>query len=141
MLIIKTALSVATFMLITNCAHHPDVRPSAKGIHKVILKIPERDTGYRNAMNQAKSYCKNEEGEKRPKVLKEITKYVGKIPEKQYLKQRKIGKILSGVGTGAAIFGNKSERKVGKGLMVGGGVTSSAAGVNYRYTLIFRCRR
>ena len=48
---------IGILLLLSACAHHRDVRPSADGIHKVVVRAEDTDEGSRDAIKQANHFC------------------------------------------------------------------------------------
>ncbi len=137
----KKIISVVTiYSLLTltvGCAHHRDVRPSADGVHKVILKTEDKDEGYRGAMRQAEDYCEKVAGNKAPMVVKEGSQYGGSLEESTYKNAKTASKVAQAVGGAGYAFGGRRESTAG-GIVGLGAVSRIARWVrhtpmNYRF--------
>ncbi len=130
-------LTLLTF-LASACAHYPDVRPAADGIHTVSFLTESKNEGYQAAFSQAKDYC-DDVVKKRPAVVSEKSQYVGSMDESTYNAAKTASKVVGAVGAAGAVLGGKNERQVGGVATVGGGIASGALGQGYEYTLKFKC--
>lgn len=131
--------SVFILLLLSACAHHHDVRPSADGIHKVIFKTDDKDEGGRDALSQANNYCEEVE-KKRAFIVDEISKYTGSMQEDNYKITKNVGKAATIIGGTTYGMGGKTESSVG-GIVGLGGVTAGAiAGKGYTYEMKFKCQ-
>ena len=126
-------------LFLTNCAHYPDVRPSAKGDHKVIFQTERKGEGFKKAFAQAKDYC-DDNHEQKAMHVKEESKYIGSMDEDTYNKSKTATKAIKTIGVGGMAFGGKKERKAGRVGAFGGGVGDSALGLGYEYTMWFHCK-
>ncbi|MEI8027344.1 MAG: hypothetical protein WCI18_13430 [Pseudomonadota bacterium] len=126
-------------LLLTHCAHYPDVRPSDTGNHSVSFMTESSEDGYRNAKSQADSYC-DDVHKKRAYISKEENKYKGSMDEKTYKNAKTAAKVTGMVGTAGYLFGGKKQSEVGGIVGLGGGITDAALGSAYRYTMYFRCK-
>ncbi len=133
-LVLLSTLAVMT----VSCAHYPDVRPTAGGIHTVSFRTESKGEGFQNAFSQAKDYC-DDVLKKRPAVVSEASEYVGTMDESTYNAAKTASKVVGAVGAAGAVLGGKNERKAGGVTAVGGGIASGALGLGYEYTLKFRC--
>jgi hypothetical protein len=125
-------------IILSSCAHHRDVRPSAKGVHLVRFNTEDKSQGYSNAIAQARHFCEQEKGN--AYVVKEGYKYVGDMDEKTYKNTKTASKIASGVGGAAFAFGGEKESNAGGILGLGGGIANSVAGQGYQYSMKFKCK-
>ena len=133
-------LAIFTFsILLTSCAHYPDVRPSDKGLHKVSFLTDYKDQGFKEGFGQAKDFC-DDVYEKRAIHVKDKSKYVGTMDEETYNKSKTASKVVSAIGGAGTILGGKKERKAGAVTAVGGGIADGAIGQGYRYTMWFKCK-
>jgi hypothetical protein len=131
--------SVAASLLLSSCAHYPDVRPSETGKHSVSFMTESSEEGYRYAKNQADNYC-DDVHKKRAYIAKEENKYQGSMDEKNYKTAKTAAKVTGMVGAAGAVFGGKKQSQVGTVVGLGGGITDAALGSAYRYTMHFRCK-
>jgi hypothetical protein len=125
--------------LVTNCAHHRDVRPSESGIHSVVLTSDEENTNYQNARSQAEDYC--ETFEQKYVVVSEDTKYIGEGSEQDYKRNKKFADMAKVAGSGAMVFGGKVERRGGAAVGLGGLMGDAYLGDGYLYELKFKCKK
>lgn len=134
----KNLLFVSAAFLLASCAHHRDVRPSMKGMHKVKFQTEDQNSGYSNAKSQADHFC-----EKRGKTAyigKEGYKYSGDMDESTYKKSKTASKVAQGVGGAAYVFGGKKESNAGGILGLGGSIADGVIGKGYTYTMYFQCK-
>lgn len=131
---------VVSVLILSNCAHHNDVRPSADGVHKVSFQTEDKAEGYREAMSQAEHYCKEVAGHKSPVIVNEQSNYTGGMDEKSYKNAKTASKVAQAVGGVGYVFGGKNESTAGGIVGLGGGIADSAIGRGYTYELKFSCR-
>lgn len=134
----KTFFISITFLLITSCAHHKDVRPNSNGIHLVKIQTENKSEGYSNAKRQAEHYC--EQNGKRPFIVKEAYIYSGDIDEQTYKRGKMAAKIATGIGSAGYVFGGKKEKNAGGVVGIGGGIADRTLGNGYTYSMTFRCK-
>lgn len=113
--ILKPALICSSILLIGACAHHADVRPGAKGVHRVVVEASNKADGSRDAISQANSYCK--QYEKQAVFLKENRKYTGDMKEQDYKNAKRGAKIAQSIGALAGV-GMKADSVIGDGYTV-----------------------
>lgn len=130
-------LSLLT-LLLTSCAHYPDVRPGEDGIHRVVILAETKASGSQQAMSQASDYC--DTMKKSPVYLDEKSTYVGSMNEDDYNKTKTIGKVASAVGSTAYVFGGKKESNAGGIVALGGVAANAAAGMGYSFEMKFKCK-
>ena len=134
----KTTIVYTLLLILSACAHHPDVRPSEDGIHKILLMVEDKNNGGREALDQAKSYCK--EINLQPVIVSEKTNYVGNMDEQTYNKVKTGAKVAEAAGGAVHVFGGEKESKAGGVIGLGGIVADSAAGEGYQYEMKFKCK-
>lgn len=134
----RLSLSLGFFALLTACAHYPDVRPAADGIHKVSFQTEGKDEGFQKGFAQAKDYCDDTQ-KKRAVTVSEASEYIGSMDEKTYNNLKMASKITGAIGGAGLILGGKNEQKAGGAAAVGGGIADSALGTGYKYTMTFKC--
>ncbi|MEI7972780.1 MAG: hypothetical protein WCH11_00265, partial [Bdellovibrio sp.] len=131
-----SALSTLTlsFLLLTACAHHQDVRPGSDGVHRVILKTEDKDEGFREGMSQARHFCK-EAGNRSPVVMSDESKYTGSMDESSYKAGKTAAKVAQSAGGAAYVFGGKNEKSAGGIIGLGGGIAKEAMGAGYSFDM------
>ncbi|WP_374030411.1 hypothetical protein [Bdellovibrio bacteriovorus] len=77
---LRFGLITAATIFTAACAHHPDVRAGADGIHRVVIASEDTDQGSREAIRQANSFCK--ERNQTAAFINESSKYNGDYDEK-----------------------------------------------------------
>lgn len=127
-----------SILVLSGCAHHRDVRPSAKGIHLVQFQTEDKNSGYQNAKSQADHFC--EQSKKLAYVKKEGYKYTGDMDEKTYKTTKTASKVAQGVGGAGYVFGGKKEKTAGGIVGLGGAIVSGVAGEGYTYKMYFICK-
>lgn len=130
-------MSLCALLLLASCAHYPDVRPSADGIHWVEVKAEDPESGARNALSQANDYC--DSMEKKAAIVSEDQNYKGDMDESDYKTLKKAGKAAQTVGGAVWTFGGKKESEVGGLVGLGGAVANQVAGEGYKVKLKFKC--
>lgn len=120
------------------CAHHRDVRPGDRGIHKVSFQAERKEDGAREALSQANHYC--EQKQKEAVVVSEGSKYTGNMKEDSYNTSKTAAKVATGVGSAGYVFGGKNESTAGGILGLGGGIADGAIGKGYTYEMKFKCQ-
>ncbi len=134
----KTIILTSLFFLLVSCGHHRDVRPGASGIHRVIVRAEEKETGEQQAIRQANHYC--EEYEKRAAFTSERTHYSGDVDEDTYKRGKAISRFVKTAGSGAYVYGGKKERNAGGVGTLGGAAFDSGLGKGYTTDMSFRCQ-
>jgi hypothetical protein len=107
----KNVLLFLSFLFLSACAHHRDVRPGADGVHRVVFLTEEKGAGGSEAMSQASHYCK--EFQKHAVVVDEKSTYTGSMKEETYQNTKVASKVATGVGSAAYVFGGKNESNAG----------------------------
>jgi len=125
--------------LITQCAHHPDVRPSESGVHSVVLTSDSANSNYAYASSQAEAYC--DTLEQKFIVVSEDSQFIGSGSEDDYKRNKKIADVAKIAGSGAAVFGGKMERRGGAVVGLGGLMGDTLLGAGYQYELKFKCKK
>lgn len=128
---------MCSLLFLAGCAHYPDVRPSADGIHWVEVKADDPESGARNALSQANDYC--DSMDKKAAIVSEDQKYKGDMDESDYKALKKAGKAAQTVGGAVWTFGGKKESEVGGLVGLGGAVANQVAGEGYKVKLKFKC--
>ncbi len=124
-------------LLTAGCAHHKDVRPGADGINRVVVHA-EGDEGGREALDQAKHFCK--EFGKMPGIVEEKTTYVGSVDEETYKNGKAVSRVLKTVGSATTVFGGKNERNAGGVGVLAGVGTDATLGNGYVTEMKFKCQ-
>lgn len=114
------------------CAHHADVRPGAKGIHRVLIRADDRDNGERDAVRQAKSYC----DKRKVAFISESSKYTGTMSEKKY-RHMKVGTNF-GAAVGGALFTHGKGATSAAGALLGLGSLAGSDALGNAYTIDFK---
>lgn len=134
----KTRTLLPLVILVSACAHYPDVRPGSEGVHSVKVRGGEEKDAEREAMRQARSYCN--EFKKQPAFVSENTKYTGDMDEVTHKTVRKVSKVATVLGSTTSVFGGQNESKAGTvaaGAGVGGGMMTDDA---YTTEMKFKCQ-
>ena len=121
------------------CAHYHDVRPMGSGENSVRFYTEYKGQGYHEAISQAHYYCSRHFGS-RPVVLSERSRYIGHIPEYEYIQSKKTAGVIETIGVAGMLFGNENVRSVGTVLAITGDIAHHAMGPGYLFTMRFRCR-
>jgi hypothetical protein len=124
-------------LLLSSCAHHRDVRPSADGIHRVVVRAGDTDEGSREAIRQADHFCK--ERGRQAAFVKEEQKYTGDMDEKNYKNAKRATKVAQTVGGALWVFGGKRESNLGGLVGLGGAAGDAAIGEGYTVEMRFKC--
>ncbi len=122
---------------LVSCATHPDVRPSADGIHRVVIKTADADQGSRNAIRQANNFC--EKRGQNAAFVKEEQKYTGDVDEQTYKNVKRASKVAKTIGGAAYVFGGEKESNIGGIVGVGGAASDAALGKGYTVDMRFKC--
>ncbi|MGZ3742755.1 MAG: hypothetical protein ACXWRE_07845 [Pseudobdellovibrionaceae bacterium] len=128
----------STLLLSAACAHHADVRPGPDGIHSVKITAEDKESGSREAIEQANDFCK--EYKKMAVFLNEESKYDGSMDEKDYKTAKTTAKVAQAVGGAGYVFGGKNESTAGGILGLGGGIANQALGKAYSVNMKFKCQ-
>lgn len=137
----RNNMSLGFFLMLlllnSSCAHHPDVRPSADGIHKVIIRSETKEAGEKEALDQANDYCSDKK--KEAMIVSESSQYTGSMKEEDYKTMKTAGKAAELLGGTAYVFGGQRESNAGGVIGLGGAVASQAAGNGYTVEMKFKC--
>jgi hypothetical protein len=125
-------------LFLVSCGHHRDVRPGASGVHKVVVRAEEKETGERDAIEQAKHYCK--QSKRSAFFIEENSKYDGDLDESTYKKARVITKVAQAAGSGAFVMGGRRESTAGGIGVIGGSAGQAALGKGYLVQMAFKCQ-
>lgn len=109
------------------CAHkgsYEDVRPGEEGLNSVKLKVNDEVEGSREAIRQARDYCK--ELDKKPAIVDEKTRYVGEMSEENYKRLKRASKAAGTISGG--VLGTKGDQAI-----------DEYSGVPYEVEMKFRC--
>jgi DNA-binding transcriptional regulator LsrR (DeoR family) len=96
---LKITILLSIFLLVS-CAHHRDVRPGSKGIHRVVVRKQNQEQAEQLAISEAQDYCS--QYNKAPGFLEEKTEYKGTMNESTRDTVHKVSNaamILGGVGS------------------------------------------
>lgn len=130
----------SAFFFLGGCATYKDVRPSADGVHNVIVLGESGQQASRNALSQANAYCEKEQNKKKAYIVKEEQKYVGSVEEENYKTGKAVSSVLKTVGGAVAVFGGQRESTVGGVGALGGVATDAALGEGYNVIMQFKCQ-
>jgi hypothetical protein len=131
------ATCLTLLSLTLSCAHHPDVRPSADGIHKVLIRSETKEAGEKEALDQANDYCSDKK--KEAMIVSESSQYTGSMKEEDYKTMKTAGKAAELLGGTAYVFGGKKESNAGGVVGLGGAIATQAAGNGYTVEMKFKC--
>ena len=129
-------VSTAALML-GACAHHRDVRPSADGVHRVVVSTDDQDEGAREAIKQANHFCK--ERGLQAAFVNEESKYKGDMSESSYKNAKKATTAAKVLGGTAYVLGGSNESAIGGVVGLGGVVGDSVLGKGYSVEMKFKC--
>lgn len=133
-------LFLSSLVLLTACAHYPDVRPGADGVHKVVVAHAEKSQAVQSALRQAKSYC--EDKKQSAAFLKEKVEYTGSMDESTYHALGKISKAASAVGVVMGASSTTANQAKKSGVVTTSGVMANEAIADenaYTCTMAFKC--
>lgn len=124
-------------LFIAACAHHPDVRAGADGIHRVVIATEDTDEGSREAIRQANSFC----GERNMTAafINENSQYKGDIDEKNYKMAKKASTAAKILGGTTYALGGQNESTAGGIVGLGGVVADGVLGKGYSVEMKFKC--
>lgn len=136
--VLGSGILLAAFILAgVGCAHHPDVRASADGIHRVVITSDDQEEGQREAIRQANSFCK--ERNQTAAFVNENSKYTGDMEEGNYKNAKRATKAAQILGGSTYVLGGKKESAVGGIVGLGGAVGESVLGKAYNTEMKFKC--
>lgn len=124
-------------LLTAACAHHPDVRAGADGVHRVVIATDDNETGSREAIRQANSFCK--ERGRAAAFINENSKYQGDMDEKNYKTAKKASTAAKILGGTTYALGGQKESSVGGLVGLGGVVADGVLGKGYNVEMNFKC--
>jgi hypothetical protein len=130
--------TTTTLFVLTNCAHYPDVRPGVEGVHTVIVKAEDENSGARNALNQANDYCKTKK--QNAAIISESSEYKGSMDEESYKTAKKVSKAAEVIGPVVWGAGGKRESKAGGVVGVAGAAGDEILGEEYSVKMTFKCQ-
>lgn len=133
---VKLAAAGSLFMVV-GCAHHPDVRAGADGVHRVVISSEDSEEGAREAIRQANSFCK--ERKLNAAFINESSKYQGDLEESDYKMAKKASKVAKVIGGSTYILGGQKESTVGGVVGLGGAVADGVLGKGYATEMKFKC--
>lgn len=131
---------ILAVLVLSSCAHHPDVRPGVNGLHTVKVAKMDKSEALTSAINQSRSYCKSKDGE--AAFVSEKVTYTGSLDEKTHVG---IDKFTKAIGLGGAIYsasgGADSDKKNGAVIATSGAASKNALLDEDAYTAIikFKC--
>lgn len=131
-------LAVAITLVLNGCAHYPDVRPGADGVHSVKIKSESPESGSREAISQARSYCKSLE--KTPAIVSENSSYTGEMDEGTYKTAKKVSRAAETIGPAIWTMGGKRESRAGGTVGVAGAAGDQILGEEYSVQMTFKCQ-
>lgn len=127
-----------SFLFLTGCAHHRDVRPGADGIHRVLIHTDNKEEAGQDAIRQANHFC--EQQNKYAAIVDEKNNYVGSMKEEDYKNAKTAAKVAQAVGGAGWVFGGKNESTAGGIVGLGGGIADSVIGKGYTVEMRFKCQ-
>ncbi|PHI35399.1 hypothetical protein CBQ28_19860 [Pseudoalteromonas sp. GCY] len=133
----RILLSVGLAVWLSGCAHHDDVRPSSDGVHNIMLFSDSRDAGSKEALKQARHYCK--QADMVAYVVNLDIIYNSDTPESTYITQKGVANAVEAAGMAMWIFGRNSVDDAGAAMTIGGGIADGALGKPYDVRLNFKC--
>lgn len=144
--LIKTSVSVQIALVaalfgsfFVGCAHHPDVRPGADGIHRVVIRSTAKEKAERDAISQAENYCS--QTNLAVAVMDEKTVYTGTMDESTRDMVHKVSTASIILGGAGAVAGPKDVKKGGSVLGAAGTVGSiMTSGNDYLVEMRFKCQ-
>jgi hypothetical protein len=131
-------LALFAILAAFGCAGHPDVRPGADGVHRVVVQGEDTDEASKSAIRQAQDYCKEKKME--AAFMDENKKYTGNMDESTYHTTKTVGKVAQVVGGGVWAMGGDKESPVGGLVGLGGTAARDAAGNGYTVEMRFKCQ-
>ncbi|CCQ12812.1 hypothetical protein PALB_37520 [Pseudoalteromonas luteoviolacea B = ATCC 29581] len=134
----KTFSLLSLCTLLTACAHHDDVRPSANNIHYIAVNSQQKEDGAREAMKQAKHYC--DSNKQSMFIINEEISYEGSQPESEFQANVKTADVVSSVGTVLWIFGDGRVDDAGGIAAVAGEAAKDSMGKPYVTKMQFKCQ-
>ena len=132
-----SSLSLIAFTIFS-CAHYPDVRPGAEGLHSVSVQSDDVHSGSRDALSQASDYCKSKK--KESVIVSEDSKYTGSMDEESYKTAKKISKTAEVIGPAVWGVGGKKESSAGGDVGVAGAAGDQILGKEYTVNMTFKCQ-
>lgn len=129
---------IGFLIFMVNCAHHKDVRPGTRGVHKVVVTSESQEQAQRNALDQANHFC-DKRFEQAAAVQKEKTEYVGDMDEEDYKMGKTASRVLQVGGATAWALGGRRESNAGMVATGAGTMVGAALGKGYRTKMIFQC--
>lgn len=133
-------LFLSSLILLTACAHYPDVRPGVDGIHKVVVAKAAKSEAVQSALNQSKSYC--DEKKLSAAYINEKVQYTGSMDESTYHALGKISKAASAVGVVMGASSTTANQAKKSGVVTTSGVMANEAIADenaYTCTMTFKC--
>ena len=130
--------SLSLSLVLFSCAHYPDVRPGANGVHSVIVKADDVNEGSRNALSQASDYCETKK--KEAVIVSENSKYSGSMDEGSYKTAKKISKAAKTIGPAVWGVGGKTESSAGGTVGVACAAGDEFLGDEYSVEMKFSCQ-
>lgn len=134
---LRLGLASMATLFVAACAHHPDVRASADGTHRVVIATDDKEEGSREAIRQANSFCK--ERNMTAAFVNENSQYQGDLDEKDYKMAKKASTAAKILGGTTYVMGGKNESNVGGIVGLGGAVADGVLGKGYNVEMKFKC--
>lgn len=129
---------ILIFTFLGACAHHRDVRPGVKGVHRVRVQAESVDQGSRSAVAQANHFC--EQRGLQAAFINEDSKYTGDMDEDTYKTTKRVGKVAQYLGGTVWVLGKgRGTRDAGGLVGLGGSAAQIAAGKGYTVEMKFKC--
>ncbi len=136
--LIVLALAIFSFIFLSGCAHHRDVRPGADGTHRVLIHTDNQEQAAQDAISQANHFC--EQQNKYAAIVDEKNNYVGTMKEEDYKNAKTAANVAKAIGGSGWVFGGKNERTAGGIVGLGGGIADAALGNGYTVEMRFKCQ-
>jgi len=134
----KKIISIALLTsLLGACAHHDDVIPDASGTHYIVLKTTSKDQATREALKQAKHFCK--EDNEKMYVVDQQQSYTGERDESSYLEAKQTLEVINDVSTALWIFGDGHVDDAGALVAIGTAIGEASLGKPYLTNMTFKC--
>ncbi|CAE80070.1 hypothetical protein AB1A81_10255 [Bdellovibrio bacteriovorus] len=134
---LRLGLITAATLFTAACAHHPDVRAGADGVHRVVIASEDTEQGSREAIRQANSFCK--ERNQTAAFINENSQYKGDYDEKTYKTAKKASKAAQVLGSATYVLGGQTESTAGGIVGLGGAVADGVLGNGYNVEMKFKC--
>lgn len=136
----KRILFLSVLVLTVSCAHFPDVRPGANGVHKVVVAGTDKKEVVQSSLKQAKSYC--EDKKLSAAFVAEKVEYTGSMDESTHTMLGKATRAVTAMGgiMGASSTSGSQAKDSGVVITSGAAANSIFTDENaYTSTMTFKC--